>query len=467
MATAAAMLLGAAGVLPQGWSGGEARAAVLAGEARDKLIFRSGKIVEGEVLEETEKTVRFKVIVGSISAEQIFEKSDILKIERAEAPAEGSAKPAAKAEAAKADPVKTPADEGEESTNVYVIELKGVFGEDISQTPIRDAVKDAKKNKADYIIVVMDNDWSAEGGLVELPDDVAAFDELFRAEAIEPIFTQEIPREWENPPEIVFWIKQAMGGAAFLPFISKTIYMHPESRWGGMGNLSVMFGSMGDEVVRQKQYSLRMGHAEGMANWGGHDYRIVRAMARYEYVLSVKYEGGQPVLLERMPEGPDEYLLTDDGKDANTDTIVDRARGEGNDVLTLKAELAQKLLISKGTAETLDEVLYHLGISRNAKRVDTRSRQIMEGWSEGVSNAKRALIRLAREYNDIQVQGDYEERSRARGQQKAKLEEILRIYARYGEALKSGWVQQMGIPPEATIRNIIEQIKLQQLRDRR
>lgn len=442
------------------------------GTSSDRLILRSGRIIEGQILEETDTRVRFMVVTAGISAPQWFEKADVLKLERGTpaAPAPGEAKPAAP-EVVKADP--KPAD----GKRVYVINLDGSFGEDITQTPIRDAVRDAKKNSAEYLIFVLNNEWAInQGGIKErLPDDpeTAEFDELFRAEEIMPIFMNEIPREWENPPKVIFWVKQAMGGAAFLPFVSPSIYMSSEARWGGIGNLSTLFGSTGDEMVRQKQYSLRMGHAEGWAIAGGYDYRIVKAMARIEYVLSYKLVGGRPMYLERMPEAPDEILLTDDGKDSREDTLVERTRSLGNDVLTLTPDTARKLMISKGTVDRLDDLLYHLGIARSAVRVDGQSSRIMKGWSDSLSGAKRNLVTLMREYGQIQVQGDYNERTRARGSQINKLKEMQQIIRRFGEGLTPLWFARNGFPGQpaadviAYLETLIEQIRQQQMADRR
>jgi hypothetical protein len=439
----------------------------------DKIILRNGRIIEGKVLEESDTRIRFMIVTAGISAPQWFDKSDVLKVERGEA----------KTDAAKAEPAKDPSapkaaaatPPAADARKVYVIELSGQFGEDITQTPIRQAVADAKEKGAEYLIFVLNNEWSInDGGIKEqLPNDTAAFDELFRTEEITPIFMNEIPREWEHPPKVVFWIKQAMGGAAFLPFVCPTIYMSSESRWGGIGNLSNLFGSTGDELVRQKQYSLRMGHAEGWANAGGYDYRLVKAMARVEYVLSYKMVGGKPVLLERMPESPDEFLLTDDGKDERADTIQDLARGRGNDVLTLNADLARKLFISKGTVDRLEDLIFELGVSRNYTRVDEKSKSIMEGWSRALTNAKNDLRRLVREFRQIQVQGDYNERARARGAQIAKLNDMKRIISRFKEALTPRWFAQNGFPGGsaddviAWIDGQIEQIRQQQLLDKK
>jgi hypothetical protein len=49
---------------------------------------------------------------------------------------------------------------------------------------------DAKKQNADYVVVVVDNDWSMAlvGGFEEddLPDDASQFDQLWRAEDMDP-----------------------------------------------------------------------------------------------------------------------------------------------------------------------------------------------------------------------------------------------------------------------------------------
>ncbi|MCC6660122.1 MAG: hypothetical protein IT437_04470 [Phycisphaerales bacterium] len=441
--------------------------------ATDKLILRTGRIIDGKVLEETDTRVKFTVITAGISATQWFDKADILKVEKGDAPAPAE-EPApgatvAKPEAAKAEPA--PAD----AKKVYVVNLKGQFGEDITQTPIRQAVADAKSRGANVLVFVLDNDWSMnQGGMKdELPNDEARFDELFRAEQITPIFMNEISREWENPPKVVFWVKQAMGGAAFLPFVSQNIYMSSDSRWGGIGNLSTLFGGTGDEVVRQKQYSLRMGHAEGWALTGGYDYRIVRAMAKVEYVLSYKMVGGQPQLLERMPEAGDEFLLTDDGKDDREDTIQALARGQGNDVLTLNADLARKLFISKGTVDSLDDLIYDLGLSRSSVRVDDKSDKIMEGWTRNLTSAKAELRELMQDYQQINVTGDYSERSRSRGAQIAKLTQMIQIIRRYKEALGPRWFRDNGYPAAdaddviSELERIIERTRQQQMMDKK
>lgn len=431
----------------------------------DTLILRSGRVIEGTFLEETETRVKFRVLSSGISAEQWFDKTDILKVTRAEAaPADKPAEPALAAK----DPVKPKKPAAAGAAKVYVIDLKGKFGEDITQTPIRDAMRDAKRAEADHIILVLENEW-AINELEKLPDDAAAFDELFRAEQITPIFVSEMAREWDTPPKVVFWVKQAMGGAAFLPFVCKDIYMSSEARIGGIGNLSTMFGAMGDEVVRQKQYSLRLGHAQGWAIVGGYEPRLITAMTRVEYVLSYGLEGGRPMYFEREPESPNEVLLTDDGKDPKKDTDRELVIGAGNDVLTLNADLARKLLVSRATVDKLDDLLFELGVLRSYERVDARSSQIMTGWSKALTQGKKELIRLLDDFQNVQVEqpGGYNERSQARSRRLAKLTEMQRIIKRFKEALTPRWHGQNGIPTDEVIERIKEQIRQEQLADKR
>jgi len=438
----------------------EAAAIVGAGE-KDVLIFKDGSTLEGEILEETETTVRIRVTIAGLSAEQTYQKSKIVGIDRADAEGGPAEVPAAATEAPERE-----ATPSEGAPRVYVMELTGRFGFDISGTPLRKAMDDARRNRADYVVVVLENEWSQalRGGLAEqrLFNDEASFDELFRTEKLDPIFGEELEREWEDPPTIVFWVKQAMGGAAFLPLNCQNIYFHSDGRLGGVGNLTTMFGNTGDEVVRDKQESLRLKHAEGMAIRGGYDPRLVKAMAIPEYVLSYKMEGGAPKLLERMPESADEILLTDDAADENADTDQEIVRDQGNDVLTFNAELARDLGLSKGTVDTLDDLLFELGIARDHLIVSERADRIMASWSDNLRQAFRRVRELLEHLDEIEVRGEYRERQRARGEQIATIDKIIKLLVRYGE-VSPGQTSQL----RGQLETRKAQIRLEMLADRR
>ncbi|MBX3409882.1 MAG: hypothetical protein KF859_08345 [Phycisphaeraceae bacterium] len=465
---------GGAGFGPAAAPAGALAATVSDGDGPDTIIFRDGRTVKGTVVSETSTEVRFKGTLYGMAFETAYDKKDILRVvkgERVEG-AEGATDTAAPARpaAVSATPprVEVPA-VGEGKLGYYWVDLEGTFGEQISQTPLRDAFEDARRNNADIVILMLNAEWRRDA-FSPLPDDAANFDEIFRAEKLAEIFTQDIPRNWEKQPRVAIWIKQAMAGAALLPMVCRELYFSSDARMGGLGNLSFMFEGVGDDVVREKQRSLRLAHAEGWAITGGYDPRLVRAMARVEYVLSYRMRDGRAELFEGYPANADEFLLTDDGKDSNTDTLQQRVSGQGNDVLTLNASVAQVLGLSRMTVNTKDELLNAMGIERTGVHIPGRSTQLMRDWVNGLDNSKRRLRKLRDDFGDVQVQapGDYNARSRARGQQRAILEEMRRILrGRFGEAITPRWMAQNEIPPEAQINIMLEQIRIQQMQDRK
>jgi hypothetical protein len=465
MGLAVALGLGVPASVPGG-------AYALQGEQRteDVLIFANGTVLTGTIVSETATTIRFQTSRSGITSTTDFAKSDILEIKRATAKA--GPEPAGPASASSPRPAERRAAAEEprsEGPTVYYVKLTGVFGESISQTPIREAVDDARRVGAEVIIFRLENEWSDELGLARLPDDTANIREIFRAEEITPIFVNHIPSTWEKRPRIVFWVDQAMGGSCLLPLVSPEIYFTRRGRMGGLGNLQFIFGNTGDATVRQKMFSAYLGHAEGWAQVGGYPAEIVRAMVVFDYVLSYKLVGGRPVFFTRMPEGPDEILLTDDGKEntPRADTMRERVRGEGNDVLTLNERLARDLLVSKGTADTLDDLLLLMGLQRTARVIEDRPARIMQRWNSNLEGAKKAIKTALEDFARAEVRGNYDERQRARATRIRKLDEIDSIIKRFGEGISARWLWENNVPDEQTRRTIKEQIRLEMMADRR
>lgn len=446
------------------------------------LIFRTGQTLTGTIVTETATVVRFKTEAGGIPFESDYNKSEILEIKRSgkkaeTKPAIGSASVTPSAKASDI-PSAAGAQNGVNAERVYNITLSGKFGQDITQTPLRRAVKDAQTNNADVIIITIDNQIIEESddarGEVEEENRYAEINELFRAEKIMPVVTDEIKSEWQKKPRIIYWVRRALGGICFLPLTSQDVYFHPEGKLGGVGDLNDMRRA-GHRRVVEKQISLRRGHAVGWVTYSGYPYAdtLVRALTQDDFVASLRIVDGKPELFEGYPSNPGEELLTDDGKGPNADNIVQVARGEGNDVLTIDARIGLMMGISKGTYETRDELLAALGY-RTDQIVSGRSDQIMKNWTKGFEQAKSTLRRLGQEYGDIQVQGDWNERKAARSAQISKLEQIKGVFREWSEAFEWRWLRQNGFPvngegePDiAEITATQDQIRTAQLLDRR
>ena len=448
---AAAMPLGVGSAVAFGTSGAAAQQAQPEDNGIDQIIMKDGRVIEGKIIEETDRKVHILVIYAGLEAPSFFDKDEILRIERNVRDGEAVADEGESDAGTGSLPTREPETEyapreARERPLVYMMELRGETGSDIHPTPMRDAVADARKYEPDYLIVKLDNEWSFFGG-DEAPDDAqVSFDAYAVVEEMEPIFRTEIDQTWERRPEIVFWVRNAMGGICMLPFVADSIYFHPEGRMGGIGTLDDLLDGVGDEVFRQKQRSLRLARAQGIAIAGGYDYRLVTAFARKSYVLSYRIGGNGVELLERMPEpGTREFLLTDDGEGDNEDTLVASVRGETNDTLTLREQTAQQIGLSSGTAETISELLTEIGILRNHDMVEGASDRIFENWSDSRQRAERRLPELWEKFQEAEANGA--DARRAIGVRISALEDILSIVNRFGQALDVQFLAQRGFPP--------------------
>lgn len=451
----------------------------------DVLILRKGTVLTGTIESETATAVKFTSDYNGLPFTTEYPKTDILEIKRGAAAPAGGAAPEQATPAPASLNVKVaedpPVEAASDKTRYAYVTLTGVFGQGISQTPIRKAMKDAVSQRAQVIVFELENTWEQRGGSEtkeEKRDIEARFDEFHRAEEILDVIGKELPDMATDagmePPRVVFWVRRAMGGAAFFPLMSKEVYFHPEGRVGGIGNLATML--KGHERVVEKQISLRLKRAVGWAHLSGYPYAedLVRAMTQDWYVCSVKFENGRPVLFEGLPTNPGEELLTDDAKEGNRDTIDQIARHTGNDVLILNERNAKLIGFSKGTVETKSELLAALRLDRAGVDVGARSERDMTDWRTGLDRTMARVQELWREYAEVRVEGDWEARRRARSTQIQKLEALKAIFRQWGEGLDPYQLAPLGIPiggdgtPDlAIIDNWIEKIRMQQQLDRR
>ncbi|MEM7622048.1 MAG: hypothetical protein AAF235_02475 [Planctomycetota bacterium] len=445
-----------------------------AGDASlDVIVLKSGRVVRGKILSETPTNVRINIIIGGISAPAEYSKTEIVSITRAaDAQTESDT-----GDSATADPMDLIRPRGNQTDDtavedfskpsVYFMPLTGAFGAEIAPQPLERMLDDVRRAEPDFLVVEIDRDWRLGMFTEGIDQQAVSFDEFFTAEQMNDMFLRDM-QNWRKRPHIVMWVKNAMGGIAYTPFLGDTIIFHPDGRMGGIGTLEEMFGGTGDHVVRQKQRSLRLGQARGLAIWGGYDPRLVDAMTLRSYELSYRDDGGVAELFEGTPSNPGELLLTEDGTiTQNSDTLEQAVRGTGNDVLTIREESAKRLGISLGTAETQDDVLDVLGILRNHRVVDGRADEIMQSWKDELTRLSR---RIPKELEDFQnIEGDNPRR--VIGQRIRFLEKFKGYHKRYGQSMMFGRDFRPGpgnfLPNEPQINVMIEQarIELMQLDD--
>ena len=431
----------------------DTKAAAKDAQDLDTIIFRNGNTVRCKILEETETSVKVQVSVAGISTETTYARNEILDIHRAAKKADAETKVDSKladsgavvASAMAADSDGVVDKDGKPipagTLKVYIANFGGEFARDVSKTPVTEMMKDVLRVQPDIFIVRFNHHFSRYGEEVVDFGQMGKeqYDMLESAREIDTLISDRIAHdpEFKVKPRRIAWVKKALGGAAFLPFTFPEIYYTPDGLHGGLGGLEHMFDNVGDKVAQEKQYSLRLKRAEGLCIKGGHDERIIRAMSRGDYILSYKLEGGKAVFLERMPQSPDEVVIKNDGvtNEKNRDSLEDLVRGKGKNFLTLDANTAEIIGLSNGTADTVEELLYKMGVTRNYAIVKTKSDKIFKSWSEDVAKAEKDLKKLFRSYQSVQVTGDWDQRAAARGRQKRYLQQALEIAQKYEESL--------------------------------
>lgn len=439
-----------------------------------ELIFHSGRVIKGTLISETATEIKVKVTVAGMTAETTYPKADILTINRNLPVTDDTKKDDSKKEETDkpkdADDAKKPKNDG---PTIYFLTLTGEFGRNVSKTSVSRLIEDIKKHEPDILLVRFDMEFARWGEVTPdfAPTADGQYDLLETARSIATYFTEDLMRDpaVKKKPRMVGWVKKALGGAAFLPFIFPELYYTSDGHHGGIGYLEHMFDGVGDDRAREKQYSLRLGRAEGMAAIGGYSALLVRAMSRTDYVLSYRMDGGKAVYIEnQMPSGPSEFLLTDDGAGDNADTMQDILRFRGNDVLTLDAPTAERIGMSRGTADKLDDLVLKLGITREYNLEKGKSESIMKDWSKDVSKAEADVTRLIREYTQVEVRepGRYKQRTEARTTRKRLLMEVQSKLDKYGEAINPRRIQGMPADLIGQIKRVIYQIEQQQRLDR-
>lgn len=431
----------------------------------DRVVLRSGKIVDGRILEETDTQITMNVVVAGISAKTTYPKADILEIKRNVNPVVDKAVKASdssKADMVKKDAEKKAAEEpaplaaDEEDTNLvrlYVVELKGRFGFDISKTALTNLFIEADKELNDTVPGTGEMEGKRvvdpnrrEKNIIVLKLECGSepeFGSIFATENIAPVVKEQIV---DKGRRVVFWIERATGGAAVFPFVSSDIYFTPEGRLGGVVDLDEF--SSGDHMVDEKLISAYMAHAEGFLIKGGYQEHVaaLRAMLRKHIWLLVRFEGGKPIYLDHEPKDEETShewtILSDDGDGENKDEAV----LEGNDLFLLEPDWAEKLGLSDGTVETIDDLAFRLGVQRNYKEVEkNKGQKAVDAWKTGIDEALKNINpedrpemrqgRLWREFNEIDIDGDFNERKRDRGRKISLLKQIREIANKYSEVL--------------------------------
>lgn len=305
----------------------------------DTVVLKDGTKLEGVIDRETDEYLFIKVKFGDLTQPRLVQKKDIKEIKRDQPKSEaggagGSAGAgekdsssatsgvAPKADAPKEDGAATPRIRPG-ATKVAVVTLEEMVGPFMNANALKHSIELIPKEEKPDIVVLKIN--SGGGALTE----------------VEPL-SDTIQLTLKKDYRVVAWIESAISAAAMTAMNVEEIYMMKRGNLGG----AVAFHMTGPgkaEAAKDASLEeiLRLG--ELLASRGRYSPLVIRAMQEF-FSLSADIDDNGVVTWRNDEKG--QYLV-------NPKTRI----------LTFNADDAYKFKISKGTADTLPELMRLLNVT--------------------------------------------------------------------------------------------------------
>ena len=292
-----------------------------------------------------------------------------------------STSPAKKGASAKAapkastDPKATaPAAPAEKLKSVYVVPFKGQFGTDIHPACYEDILKDLEAKRPDIIIFELESaDIDRVEYMGEDPRDAGVF-----SAASDDTMMRKLLRDFKDKhgyAQQYMWVRDSVGYGSLLAFSWPNMYMAPSARLFGLSRVASFWTRVEDPEVRAKFREAAVAIINGFLSSGGYDLKIGEAMLRPEMLLSASYKGRK---IEWREDTKGHWVV--DGRD-------DATAG-------FSAESAEELGLSKGSADSLDELLFVLGI-REFDRVpddgETLHKKYVDEWRKAYDQCGKLI----------------------------------------------------------------------------
>lgn len=403
-------------------------------KTEDVVYMRDGRILHGQVLEESRTEVVFEFIDPNINitTKLTLRKSDIEQIKH-DLPLESVQEEPA--ESATSDPMDLPADapaaaniptreerkgriygaqrgamNNEDLPGFYVVPMRGQMGTDISSEVYREMIDDIREANPSLLIIELDCDELHETEYYGIEEEESGLDGSTALDDYRKV-VQIFHNELRDIPQVV-WVKDSVGVSSIVALSWKDLYMKPGARLGGLAKTAINFLRVKhDENTFGKYREAYMAWLKGFVSYGGYDLDLIDAMVRPEFKLSATWHGREV-----------DWLTSEDGQ-----YIVD---GDEEATVSFYAKAAEDLCISKGTAETLDDLALLLGI-REYRVIEGDADKIYDGY---VSNWRRAFDMAAEEMNNYRKYMGWasgQDAVKYLGRAKTSLEKVLAAMNRY------------------------------------
>lgn len=395
--------------------------------SRDVLIMNDGRELYGRIVDETSSSVEFEIIRGSIRSTMTFSKSEIREILR-DQPVEDKSADREQSEGGEEDDGQRDEDVSSRYTHsgddpslpsIYVVPMEGQMGTDIHPSVYRKLKNDILEKDPDLIVIRMD---CADRDDLLIPLNEATEQGLFMHSEYRDL-VNFFKDDLRHIPQVM-WVEDSYGFSSLIAMAWEDIYMSPRARLAGLARMSDMAGGWSDADVRAKMLAAWLGIGRSFLEYGGHPYELAEALMRRKEILAASFRGRE---VEWSLEGRGEIL-------------VDNSRERA---LVFDAKLAEDLLLSKGTIEDLDDLLFLEGY-REYRVLDTEVPNILERYWERWRSRFEQTEELIRDYQQYLNWAQGDERVRYLGRARNALNKIIGAMEQY-EAIEIRWRTDYGM----------------------
>ena len=320
---------------------------------------------------------------------------------------------------------------------VYVFPLVGQMGTDISEPIFKKLIEDAKKQKPDIVVLKLKsadidrinhlrNDNPVEFGLV---NKMTEYRDMMKS----------VHDELSDIPQVM-WVEDSVGVSGLAALAWDRMYMFSDARLGGLYQFKEMVEAQWDDAdVRSKMVAAWTGIMKGLTQLGNNPDILADALIFSERTLSVNFEGRGAKWIN----------------DTSGSWVVDSS---ADLPLNLSASVAEDILLSDGSADTLDDLMFLLGY-REYTAIDSGEKlgqQFTEDWRKAMKNIFTWMEEAAETEDSVQ----------GLGKRKSLYEKVVAAFKAYPFIEARRECQQQGINRPA-IEGAIDDIKkeLQRLRE--
>lgn len=363
--------------------------AVFSTETVDIIHMRDGRELTGQILQEDASQVVFRYRDPNLNLETTItlQRRDIVEIER-DVAVESDDQPrdvedengrdSGPIERSRPSGLEQGLAEGDADDEslpaFYIIPMRGQMGTDIRTDAYERVVQEIRREQPELVIWLLDcadvdelmisQSDQAEGGLTNLIDDYRDLVRMLHDDL--------------RGIRQVMWVHDSVGISSLMALAWEEMYMAPGARLTGFRGIYEGAARMGDADVAAKMVAAWIGIINGFLIRGGRPIELGEAMSRPQHKLSATWRGRQ---VEWRLDTSGEYIVN---------SSDERTAG-------FRAKTAEDFGISKGTAETVDELALLLGY-REYRVIEGGAEQIITRY---VENWRREFERCRRLWEDF------------------------------------------------------------------